>query len=300
MVLKRNESIRGLQGMTIRTLLVLGRVSNLPTVWSNVLCAWLLCNSGDWLSFVVISIGVSCIYIGGMYLNDACDAAFDEKCNPERPIPSGQISKKAVFMLSVGWLLLGFISLMTLMNPQLAVWGGLLVGLVVLYNVLHKKTSWTLLVMGGCRFVLYPLVGSTVGMAMSSELMLAGLGMFLYIIGLSSAARSAYESNQLKSLSVVPIFLSILLVIINDTRGYDLMYIGVGILLCLWLIRSFAFLFWMKEPDIGRSVESFLAGIVLLDLFKVNSLLDDKMSSFGIFIGLFLSSILAQRKIPAN
>ena len=56
-----------------RTLLVLGRVSNLPTVWSNCLAAWLLNFGAAWNNFYVLLAGTTMLYVGGMYLNDAFD-----------------------------------------------------------------------------------------------------------------------------------------------------------------------------------------------------------------------------------
>src|SRR3954453_21514837 len=93
-----------------RTLLVLGRVSNLPTVWSNCLAGWALAGSvpltGDFRQMIeqpvrllVLCAGASLLYIGGMYLNDAFDADFDRQHRRERPIPSGAIPVAAVWTL---------------------------------------------------------------------------------------------------------------------------------------------------------------------------------------------------------
>src|SRR5919106_1715629 len=91
----------------LRTLLVLGRASNLPTVWSNCLAGWALAGglplTGDFrqmidepVRFLILCLGASLLYIGGMYLNDAFDADFDRQHRRERPIPSGAIGAGAV------------------------------------------------------------------------------------------------------------------------------------------------------------------------------------------------------------
>src|SRR5262249_53072219 len=80
----------------VRTLLVLGRVSNLPTVWSNCLAAWLLAGGGPWSRLGLVALGSSFIYTGGMFLNDAFDIEFDRKHRPERPIISGEASPRFV------------------------------------------------------------------------------------------------------------------------------------------------------------------------------------------------------------
>ena len=89
---------------TIRTLLLLGRVSNVPTVWSNCLAGWLLAGGGEWNRLAILSLAASCLYVGGMYLNDAFDAPFDRQHRPERPIPSGAIGLPAVWAWGFVWL----------------------------------------------------------------------------------------------------------------------------------------------------------------------------------------------------
>jgi len=70
----------------LRTLLVLGRVSNLPTVWSNCLAGWWLSGGGNFWKLPLLLLGVSALYTGGMFLNDAFDAEFDQQRRASRPI----------------------------------------------------------------------------------------------------------------------------------------------------------------------------------------------------------------------
>src|SRR3954468_4225694 len=76
----------------LRTLLVLGRASNVPTVWSNCLAGWLISGGGSVGALLLLCAGATALYIGGMYLNDAFDVEFDRLNRNERPIPSGAIS----------------------------------------------------------------------------------------------------------------------------------------------------------------------------------------------------------------
>ncbi len=99
---------------TFRTLLILGRVSNLPTIWSNCLAGWMLAGGGDWHRwphFVFVCLGATFLYLGGMYLNDAFDAEFDQQHRAERPIPSGKINVTAVWQWGLSWLGLGLLCL---------------------------------------------------------------------------------------------------------------------------------------------------------------------------------------------
>src|SRR6266513_3001707 len=96
----------------LRTFLVLGRASNLPTVWSNCLAGWLLGGGGTFRRFVLLCAGSTFLYLGGMYLNDAFDAQFDQQHRRERPIPSGLVGQEDVWRWGVGLLVLGFLALL--------------------------------------------------------------------------------------------------------------------------------------------------------------------------------------------
>ena len=64
---------------SLRALLVLSRVSHLPTVWSNCLAGWWLGGGGNFAKLPLLFLGVSALYTGGMFLNDAFDADFDRQ-----------------------------------------------------------------------------------------------------------------------------------------------------------------------------------------------------------------------------
>src|SRR6185295_15322053 len=77
--------------------LLLARVSNLPTVWTNVLAGMVTRDAPpDWPTFAQIAVAASLFYSGGMFLNDACDAEYDARSRPERPIPSGDVTRLEV------------------------------------------------------------------------------------------------------------------------------------------------------------------------------------------------------------
>lgn len=78
----------------LRSWLELSRVSNLPTVWTNVLAGWLLAGGlpGQWQPLAWLMAGGSLMYTAGMILNDAADVRWDRQHRRERPIPSGRVS----------------------------------------------------------------------------------------------------------------------------------------------------------------------------------------------------------------
>ena|SRR5438552_15374255 len=83
-----------------KTLLRLGRVSNLPTIWTNCLAAMILAGAvPNLIRLTLISLSISLLYESGMFLNDAFDQEFDRRYRPERPIPSGEITGSTVYKI---------------------------------------------------------------------------------------------------------------------------------------------------------------------------------------------------------
>lgn len=86
----------------------LGRVSNLPTVWTNVVAGVVLSGGTmDAFPLVLLIVALSLFYVAGMYLNDAFDRKTDARERPERPIPSGQVRPSTVFAIGFSLLLAG-------------------------------------------------------------------------------------------------------------------------------------------------------------------------------------------------
>lgn len=137
----------------------LGRVSNLPTVWSNVLAGTVVASSitgsvPSAIHIALVMLAISAFYCSGMYLNDAFDREIDARERPGRPIPSGQISARAVFIIGF---LLQALGLLTL--SQYGSWatacGLALAATILLYNLWHKGNSLSPLIMGLCRALVY-------------------------------------------------------------------------------------------------------------------------------------------------
>ncbi|MBB6431286.1 UbiA family prenyltransferase [Algisphaera agarilytica] len=161
-------------GKYLKAWLNLGRISNLPTVWSNVVhglsvgmfvalleplrqeypgqvppIGW-----GDLGRLLdqafLLLVGMSLLYTAGMVLNDACDVAIDKEDRPNRPIPSGRVTQREAFIGGVVMLALGWAC--TLVYPQaVSVWAGVLVAAILGYNLLHRWRWAGLVLMPVCR-----------------------------------------------------------------------------------------------------------------------------------------------------
>lgn len=280
----------------LRTLLILGRVSNLPTVWSNCLAGWLLAGGGAWSRFAVLGGGASLLYIGGMFLNDACDVRFDTAHRKERPIPSGTISARAVWLLSAALLLGGGVLLALLGLTTAIIALGLLL-CITTYDLVHKRTALAPLLMAGCRFLLYLVAGSAALGGISAKLLWCAGALAAYIVGLSFIARKEAQ-NVKPNLLVLPLFVAPLL-----SCGAELRFPNAHIIffLCVgyvgWVIWSLWHMIKGGAPAIGRTVSALLAGIVLVDMLAVQG--GGGMMPLA-FLALFASALILQRTIPAT
>lgn len=182
-------SVAESERMSSLTLLRLGRVSNLPTVWTNALAGAVLAGSDwrDWRLAAMLA-AMSLFYLGGMYLNDYFDRAIDARERPERPIPSGAISARAVAMAGFGLVGAGFLVAAT-MGPLAATLAALLAGAIVAYDLHHKGNPLAPVVMGACRALVYCTVAAALTGNVSMIVTLSGTAIGAYVAGLTYAAR---------------------------------------------------------------------------------------------------------------
>jgi 4-hydroxybenzoate polyprenyltransferase len=149
-----------------RDWLELMRISNAPTIISNVLVGGAIAAAGrpmPWVQLIPVAAAMLLLYAAGMMLNDVFDAAVDRLERPGRPIPSGRISRSAaagaasaMMILAIG---LVFVTTRTALIATL-----ILILLILAYNALHRILSGTVLIMGACRALVY--VISARGMVM--------------------------------------------------------------------------------------------------------------------------------------
>ncbi len=184
-----------LLGRQLLAWFLLGRVSNLPTVWTNVMVGWCLARGAlEWsASLAWLLLGASLLYSGGTTMNDFADAAFDRTHRPERPIPSGVLSRGAVGVGSLLYFLGGAWAVCGGAGGSL-LWCGLLLASIIGYDIRHKGWVGAVVVMGACRFFLILLASSCVDLKIGVPVLVHAAGLLGYIVGLSLTARG--ESRQ--------------------------------------------------------------------------------------------------------
>jgi 4-hydroxybenzoate polyprenyltransferase len=249
----------------------LGRISNLPTVWTNVLVGALLAGGrlGE-ARLPVLMLALSLFYIGGMFLNDAFDRGFDAEHRPERPIPSGQVSAQQVFTIGFGLLALGMAAVAVVGRGADGVpaWRAIaastaLAAAIVFYDAHHKGNVLSPLVMGLCRVLVVLTAAFGVAATLPASVELAAAALLCHLIGLTYIAKQEHL-DRIGSLwplgfLAVPVLYGLSLALSAPVAWLPLaLYLGV-LLFALALLRRRA------RGDVPRAVITLIAGMSVLD-----------------------------------
>jgi 4-hydroxybenzoate polyprenyltransferase len=345
-----------------KALLDLGRVSNLPTIWSNCLGAWVLAGSAftysESMQFhelegifgrlahlftvpmaAIFAAAASLLYVGGTALNDAFDADYDREHRPERPIPSGAFSAKWVGILGISALAVGAgiflnlgISTGGIAVPILTI---SLVALILIYDWMHKKSVWAVIPMGGCRLLLYLLVGmvavnvthiftvsdasfdemsidemssATMSLNQLIPLLAVGGALFVYIVVLTLSARAESGSEKSKVTSKVswllylPVLASAVVLFLHDaSQTQYLVTLIAGTIFVAWTKSAISVLHnQQRGPErIGEAVGRLLAGICLIDCMAVAAVAASPMLAIYC-LGFFALALFLQRYVSGT
>ncbi|QBD78778.1 prenyltransferase [Ktedonosporobacter rubrisoli] len=241
--------------------LMLARISNSPTVVSNVLVGVALAGLAvPDARIIPIACSMVLLYTAGMYLNDVLDYETDCRERPERPLPARLLSRKqallgAGILFACGALLLLCAGLLAFLS------GLLLILLIIAYDEWHKGNSYAPWLMAFCRVMVY----ATAFLALSSfplaNLFLPALLLLLYIVAICSVSKFEHEANSahtgIAALLLLP-------------SGY--FFVHVTLLSCalafafiIWVTYSASFAYHRQKRHIDRSVGLLLGGISLFD-----------------------------------
>ena len=276
----------------LSAILATGRISNLPTVWCNVLLAFLLVQlspsiiDGDASStisiplLIITCIAASSLYVGGCFLGDAVDVEFDKANKPTRPIPMGVLDRNSIygyagFLLSTGIVLPFAYGKFTTgdFNIPTLVASLLLAAAIVIYSLWHKRSPWLgLPCIGACRFFLV-LFGAFIALATGNGWIDHTLFIYAFLVGLyticfASVARSESSPKPItwrKSLMATMLLLPILalplnLSILSNAAVGIPTITGLAIYL-LWMLIAFRKI----NSNKGQFVSMSLAGFCILD-----------------------------------
>lgn len=257
-------AVAAFRARSLTALARLGRVSNLPTVWTNVLAATVLAG-GEWrtLRTVTVLVGMSLFYVGGMYLNDYFDRAIDARERPTRPIPAGDVAAGMVAAIGFALLAGGIAVMAPLGGPALL--AGLALALAVVgYDVWHKGNPAGPIVMGLCRALVYAGAAAAAVGSVPSIVVVAALAMLAYVAGITYAAQQESYDRVERFWPLAALYAPAGVTLAALWNGA--LSIAAVVLLAAW--TSAAVYLLMRRPVVGavsRAVSWLIAGISLVD-----------------------------------
>jgi 4-hydroxybenzoate polyprenyltransferase len=306
----------------IYALLATARIANVPSVVSNLGVGVLLGSIHNGRDFAWpwwLMIAAVLFYVSGNFLNDWMDRDWDREKRPERALPRGMFSpisylRVVILGLGGGLLIAAFYGWMAVIAAAI------LVGLIILYSVVHKKAAWSVIPMGLCRACL-PILGY-VAMSgnLSGTVLFPAVGLLLYVLALSLSARWEARGNLPVSdkwiarglllgaglfAAILPIFiLSSMGSVIQPNMGWiGLVPFASWLLLCMLRYQS----------PVSAHVSALLAGIPFIDwilLFPLAKIWlssgrvesDEPMYLIALFLApsCFVVGRLLQRLAPAT
>lgn len=274
--------------MTIKTLATVARISNLPTVWSNVLAAATIAQGtsatafGEPRFFIAI-LALSLLYIAGMFLNDAFDCDWDKTHAKNRPIVSGDISRSTVWL--IGWALLtvGTLLLIVQQDATVSIAALLFAAAIILYNASHKKIPAAAFIMGLTRFGVY-FIGAALLAPVDDKLLLLATALLLYITAITYLARHEQINTVTRYWPVLLLFAPVL---VTASSSYQLPFYWLfAALFAGWVFSRLKTQLFATNPDVGAGIGGLLAAIPLIDALYLASI--EAHLEAGICLAVFL------------
>jgi hypothetical protein len=276
------------------TFLILGRLANLPTLWSNCLAGWWLGGAGSLAGLGALCLGVSFLYLGGMFLNDACDSNYDAEFQRSRPVPSGAIELRTLWLLSLVWLGLGLF-ILACFGTSTALLALSLTAIIMIHNALNKILKYTRLLLALSRFLLYLVAASTAWNGITGLTLWSALALVPYVAAIQLMMLAKPPQHVVSKWIIALLVAPIILAILANTRSYQIgAFFGI-VLLVFWVMNCLRYSFWSFSGNVKHTASGLTAGIVVVDYLAVGP---DHGGLFFVFLPLFLSTLLLQRVYP--
>lgn len=195
--------------MRFKSILALCRVSNLPTIWMNVITASVLTSSiqdqpAQWGLVAIIALALSAFYCGGMSLNDVCDYTWDKEHQPYRPIVQAKVSLAHAKLVTGILFAIGFGLLTLAPSIQGVVYSLILFVVICAYNWFHKKHAASVLFMASARALVFIVTAQALMGESGPWIYLAASLQFIYTLALTLVGRHESKRGRPYSGPVIP------------------------------------------------------------------------------------------------
>jgi UbiA prenyltransferase family len=272
--------------------LQLARVSNTATVVSNTVAGAMLASTAAATgTIVLVAVAIALFYTAGMVLNDVLDEEVDRLERPDRPLPSGRVSRRAaigavVALLAAGEALLALEGL----GPALAGLG--LIALIVVYDAWHKGNPISPALMAGCRALVYVIAALAVASELPGELWGATALLFVYVVGLTQVAK-VEGGGLLGAWPVAALAAPVAYWAFQLPSAASFLLLAAFGAWVLWALRL------VRARRIGPAVGALIAGIALFDALAVASV-EGGAAAVAVCLAAFVATIALQTKISGT
>lgn len=202
--------------------LLLIRAPNLFTVPSNILSGYFattLLGDANIAQLLLLIFSSIFLYVAGIILNDYFDINVDRKERPNRPLASGQITKRSALLIATSSIVAG-----NVLSWSVS-WNSFIISfcltiVIFIYNYwLKRNRAGNPLTMGSARFLNVLLGGSSaLGLVTKMDLTLVFIGycLFLYTASISLLSlKEVSTGERLSNKAWIPIVLSFLTVLLT-------------------------------------------------------------------------------------
>lgn len=266
--------------------LQMARPANVVTAWADILVGYALTGLGlaatgaDWLHPAAetwlqlhplgwLLLATTGLYAGGVVFNDVFDAELDAKERPERPIPSGKVTRSQAAIFGTLLLMAGIAaaSQVNLVSLSLAV---AIAAASLLYDSFSKHDTWLGPInMGLCRGTNWLLGASALPLAVEHSWYLAAIPI-LYIAAITAISQGEVNGGNRVTGRVALGFVALVLVsplVLARALDFALLAALPFIALLAWRIVP---AFWraaqQPEPELIRTaVKAGIVSLAILD-----------------------------------
>ncbi|MDG1276175.1 MAG: UbiA-like protein EboC [Algoriphagus sp.] len=238
--------------------------------WWFMVSDWTLGPGVFWQKLAWLSLSTIGLYAGGVAFNDVFDAELDAIERPERPIPSGRVSKMAAAWMSTSLLILGVLaaSQVNIVAAGLAL---IVAILAVTYDNWGKHQFYFGPInMGMCRAGNLLLGISVAPELIHSPMSLIGIIPLVYVAAITMISRGEVHGENRKALYLGGLMYSlIILLILSASYLWSPDYwqtipflIGLAFMIFPPLIKAIR----TQDPKlIGKSVKAAVISLIILN-----------------------------------
>lgn len=238
--------------------------------WWFMVSDWQLGPGVFWQKLAWLSLSTIGLYAGGVAFNDVFDAELDALERPERPIPSGRVSKRAAAWMSTILLVLGVLAA-SQVNSVAAGLAMAVAILAVLYDYWGKHQYYFGPInMGMCRAGNLLLGISVAPELIHSPISLIGVVPLIYVAAITMISRGEVHGENRKALylgGLMYAFITLLIFATSYLYSPDywqtiIFLIGLDFMIFPPLIKAIR----TQDPKlIGKSVKAAVISLIILN-----------------------------------